>query len=144
MNRKTMEIKQFRKLVGSNKSAGGAKKRNNHEDRLQITCMRYMAHQYPDVICFHPPNGGKRDSREAKKFKDMGAKPGIPDVCIDRAAGGYHGARIELKWGKNGLTNKQRLVLDQLSTEGYFVAVIRSFDQFKEIVDQYLKGNLIK
>ncbi len=36
----------------------------------------------PGVVSWHTPNGGKRDGREAKRFKEMGVEPGIPDYFI--------------------------------------------------------------
>src|SRR5690242_12876231 len=35
----------------------------------------------PGIVTWHTPNGGKRDPREAKLFKELGVLPGFPDVA---------------------------------------------------------------
>jgi hypothetical protein len=38
----------------------------------------------PDVVYFHPPNGGVRDLREAKRLKQSGVKAGVHDLLFLR------------------------------------------------------------
>lgn len=50
------------------------------EDHLQYKISRWLdSHK---ILHFHPPNGGKRDRREAAKFVAMGVRKGVPDLVI--------------------------------------------------------------
>lgn len=48
-------------------------------------------------LTYHPANGGKRNPREAAKFKKMGVRPGIPDIVLPVPSGKYPSLYIELK-----------------------------------------------
>lgn len=61
----------------------------NHLDALQQT-NAFRWH--------HTPNGGKRAAKEAAKFKRMGVKPGVADICI-RAKGKTIWIEIKAIWG---------------------------------------------
>ena len=45
----------------------------------------------------HSPNGGKRNAREAAKFKRMGTRSGFPDLFLAYPNKQYAGLFIELK-----------------------------------------------
>lgn len=111
---------------------------SQYEDDLQAACVKWFRLAYPRVIGYHVPNGGNRDAREAARLKGLGVMAGIPDWCIDDPRGGYHGARIELKTGKNGLTDEQASILARYAELGYFAGVAWNFDEFKKMVDSYM------
>lgn len=67
---------------------------------------RFLKLAAPNLLWFHPANGGYRNPREAKKLKDMGVMPGVPDMAFV-LPGGLSGF-IELKAGKNTLQPSQR------------------------------------
>ena len=113
------------------------------EDTLQTACITWIRLQYPDVVCFAIPNGGKRNAIEAAKLKRTGTLAGVADLfvmCIHRSAGKlYHGLFIELKIGKNKLTPDQELFRLNAISAGYGHVVCRSIDEFIYIVNEYLK-----
>jgi len=59
---------------------------NHIEDNEQICLMEWAAAQsgkFPELsLIFHIPNGGKRNAREAARFKRMGVKAGVPDLFL--------------------------------------------------------------
>lgn len=88
----------------------------------------------------HSPNGGKRDAREGKYFREMGVKAGYPDLIIDIAKGGYHGMRIELKRSDNDKESdnqKERIAL--LIEEGYYAVVCKGVDTAIAETAAYMK-----
>lgn len=111
------------------------------ESVLQTICMKWIGMQYPHVIAYHVPNGGKRNFLEAVQFKRMGVLAGVPDVIIDEPCGGYHGARIELKIFPNKVTDEQKAILERYKHKGYFVDVCFNFESFQETVKHYLNLN---
>lgn len=111
-----------------------------YEDDLQQACANYMRYQHANLLCYHVPNGGKRNGREAAKFKALGVVPGVPDLIIDYPAGGYHGARVELKTKGGRIQDSQIKILNKLANTGYLCAVIYNFNAFKKFITDYTNG----
>lgn len=114
------------------------------EDSLQKNCLRWFRLAYPRELLVHCPNGGFRDAREAAKFKEMGVRAGFPDLFLYHAAGGFHGLAIELKAGKNKQSPLQVEIQAILEARGYVYVVVRNFDEFREVVEAYMAGRLVK
>lgn len=112
----------------------------HHEANLQKECVRWFRLQYPNRIIHHSPNGGKRNLIEAAKFKAMGTLSGFPDLFIAEKNTTHPGLFVEMKSEKGKLSENQEKTLRMLSKSGYYCSVCNSFDQFKEIVDRYLKS----
>jgi len=117
-------------------------KQREHE--LQKACITWATlnqGQRPALKWLHAiPNGGARHFKVAAKLKAEGVKPGVPDLFLPVARGGFHGLYIELKIGKNNPSLHQLDWLDHLAVEGYSVHVVRDdVQRFIEIVDSYLK-----
>lgn len=112
------------------------------EDRLHISCVRYFAYAHPELalLLHHSPNGGKRNAREAARFKAMGTRAGFPDLALLVARGGYHGAFFELKAPKGVLSAHQKAYIEALREQGYYVAIVRSIDDFINETENYLNG----
>lgn len=91
---------------------------------------------------WHVPNGGKRNLLEAVKFKQMGVKKGVPDYFFPEPVSPYHGMFIEFKSVKGKESKDQLDVMKALERKGYFVAVVRSFEQFQKVVRRYFKDGL--
>ena len=86
-------------------------------------------------LLHHIPNGGSRNQLEAANLKRQGVKAGVPDLCLPVPAGGFHGLYIEMKFGKNKRTEKQRWWLEQLEKQGYKAVVCWSAESaIKEII----------
>ena len=97
---------------------------------------------YPELeLLFHIPNGGKRSKSEAARFKAEGVKPGVPDICLPVARGGYHGLYIELKRRSGShATDYQRDWLERLSNQGYKAAVCHGWEEAASMITKYLRG----
>ena len=116
------------------------RKRTSPEHNLQVRCVVYFRLQYPNEMIFAIPNGGQRNVIVAKRLKDEGVVKGIPDLCIPYPSRGFHGLYIEMKAGKRGkVSPEQAQVMNKLNSLGYYCAVCRTFDEFKEEVDRYMK-----
>jgi hypothetical protein len=81
----------------------------------------------PGVVSWHTPNGGKRDAREAKLFKELGVLAGFPDVA--HLWGALH--LIEMKEPDGRLQTSQIELHPRLVAAGAKVAVAYSLDQAK-------------
>ena len=109
------------------------------EDRFQNFIMKYVKYQYPDVLCVHVPNEGRRSPFERFKLKYLGAVAGIPDVLIFQPNSEYSGLAIELKVGYNKPSKNQELILNKLKKANWAAYWSNSQDEVIEIIDKYLK-----
>jgi len=98
-------------------------------------------------LMFAIPNGGHRNLLVAKKMKAEGVKPGIPDIFLPVARGGFHGLFVEMKTasrkpvkgGKGGLSDVQCEWIGDLRNQGYKVAVCYGRDEAILEITNYLK-----
>jgi len=114
------------------------------EDYLQTQCMGWLRIQYRKINAFHVPNGGNRNAREGRKFKNMGVVAGVSDVIILEARQGYHGLIVELKNKKGRLRDTQKDFLRKCELSGYKTAVVYSFDGFRELITNYFHEEINK
>ena len=100
------------------------------EDTEQITVINWAEwnrQRYPELKWLHHcPNGGSRNRMEAVKFKQMGVKAGVSDLCLPYPKGVYCGLYIEMKYGKNGQQDSQKEFLADMAAAGHFVATCYS------------------
>lgn len=96
--------------------------------------------KYPELqLLFHIPNGGERRKSEAARMKAEGVKPGVPDLFLPVACGGYHGMFIEMKRREGGRVSKeQRTWIHNLEWQGYRVEVCRGWEAAKQAIERYL------
>lgn len=94
---------------------------------------------YEDLaLIYHCPNGGSRNKLEAMNLKCEGVKPGVPDLFLPVARGGFFGLYIEMKWGKNKTTDLQNKWLTELANQGYYCVVCRGFAEAREELEKYI------
>lgn len=121
------------------------------EDTEQINVVSWAnwnANRYPELRwLFHVPNGGSRNKQEAVKFKQMGVKAGVSDLCLPYPKGIYCGLFIEMKYGNNRQRDTQKEFLAAMATAGHFVATCYSAEEAIKVLEEYLElidGNEIK
>lgn len=119
---------------------GNLKRSEDTEQMGVIDWANWNTNRFPELrLLFHVPNGGKRDVKEAARFKAMGVKAGVPDLCLPVARGGYAGLYIEMKYGKNKPTDNQKQWIADLTKQGYKVAVCWSGEKATQILETYLQ-----
>lgn len=118
---------------------------NHYEHNLQVACVNWFRMQYPKYakLLFAIPNGGKRHLKTAKAMKAEGAQKGVPDLMLAVPEASdcplYFGLFIEMKSATGRLSPEQKAYLVALETQGYKTAVCKSFDEFKQTIEEYLK-----
>jgi len=123
----------------------------NLEDQLQAACIQWFRYQYPNIVIFAIPNGGSRNPVEAAKLKRTGTLAGVADMFVmkskeepssfnpERYIHIWHGLFIELKIGKNKLSEQQSDFAAISMVNGYRYSICRSLDEFMNVVNDYLK-----
>lgn len=93
-------------------------------------------------MLFHIPNGGSRDKREAVHLKQLGVRPGVPDLFLAVPWDGEHGLFIEMK--RNAKTARvspeQKAWIQALKEQGYRAVVCYGFEQARTAIIDYLEG----
>lgn len=98
---------------------------------------------------FSCPNGAflagdyKRRAGQMKKLKAEGLKPGVSDIFLMVARGGYHGLFIEMKdIGKteDDVTVPQLEHIEAAREEGYKAEYAIGAEQAIKILDKYMKS----
>jgi hypothetical protein len=98
-----------------------------NEDRLHRSVAEYLRTVHPDLVWYHPANGGWRSAREAGKLKAMGVLAGVCDLAFILPGG--QAAFIELKAAKGALSIPQKVFIERAERNKAWVAVCRSIDE---------------
>lgn len=90
----------------------------------------------PDLIYFHPANGGKRPINTARRLKDIGVVAGVPDLVLvhPETSVTYF---VEVKTDKGSLSKEQRTFRDRCLAIGHHWALVRSRDQAQDILTEW-------
>lgn len=95
--------------------------------------------QWPELAMLHHiPNGGSRDPIEGKHLKQQGVKPGVPDLCLPVARGGYHGLYIEMKTESGRTTEEQEWWGEKLMEQHYAWEVCHGWKSAVRVLEWYL------
>ena len=92
-----------------------------------------VAHKLPGVLVWHTPNGEKRDPRTARRLKQMGVLPGVPDIgFIAEQRTGF----LELKRADGHLSDDQLDFIATCANHGVRVHVAYSVIEGAQILQQ--------
>ncbi len=90
----------------------------------QVVLARWLTRN--KILFFHPPNGGKRVRSEARLFRRMGVKRGVPDIVIVDPVGDYVGTVVELKRVSGGVVSaEQREWLSAFKERGWATCIAK-------------------
>ena|SRR5579862_7514365 len=106
---------------------------NRPEQRIHISCVSFLRQAAPDLVFFHPANGGYRKPREAALFKALGVVAGVPDLCLILPPDG-RAAFIEFKAPKGRASEAQTAFSVSASRSGALWAVARSLSDLEAIL----------
>lgn len=124
------------------------------ESSLQQRCIGHFRKLWPeyDILYFAVPNGMKLSASQARIAKAEGLTKGVSDTLLMIPAQGYHGLAIEFKREEKdydidgNVTVCERTYQDKEQKEwqarvegqGYLYKVVRSREEFDELIDWYL------
>lgn len=119
---------------------GNLKRGEDTEQMGVVDWANWNRNRFPELkMLYHTPNGGKRNAAEAARFKAMGVKAGVPDLCLPVPRGGYAGLYIEMKFGKNKTTENQNEWLADLKAQGYLTVVCYSGEDATRMLETYMQ-----
>jgi len=122
--------------------AAQAWKDSEHALQVEIvTRSLALADQHPEILLLHAiPSGDWRGWGVGKKLKAEGVIPGVPDLCLPVARGGYHGLYMEVKKSGGHVRADQWEFMNSLCQQGYFVRIANHLGVALEIIENYLLG----
>lgn len=120
-------------------SENSIKTRRRQEESLHQQALVGWARSNGAPLLYAIPNGGNRDAREGERLKLEGVMPGIPDLHLPMARGGFHSLYIEMKKAKGGTTSPEQLAVHALlRAEGHRVEVCAGYEAARSVLAQYL------
>ncbi len=118
-------------------------KRKEHQ--IQKACVKWFRYQYPHLkLClFSVPNGfwvkgaSRLNLQMAMVYlKDEGLQTGVPDLVLMYNNKAYG---IELKTDTGEPSDKQTKVHEAWKKQGIDTYIVRSFEEFKELIENIVK-----
>ena len=116
------------------------KKPTHEEENRQQKCVSWFGLQYPELERYlrHSPNGGKRNEREAARFKAMGTRAGFPDLLLLLPNNFYPFMGIELKTEKGKQSDRQKEYQKLFEEIGAKYIIVRSLEEFMTEINRYI------
>lgn len=109
------------------------------ESQEQTAFVQWFRMQYPRVLIFSIPNGGKRGIREAARLKAEGVTAGIPDLHIPQWK-----LWIEMKRQQGGtVSGEQKDIIQHLETIGHEVIIGKgATDAIRKVMKFYEQNTI--
>ena len=111
------------------------------EHHIQCAIVKWFYYAYPQYrggLFFAIPNGGHRNIQTARSLKAEGVTAGVSDLMLLVANRGYHALCVEVKTIKGRQSEFQKAWEEKVKAQGFCYAVVRSLDDFAELVWWYL------
>lgn len=110
------------------------------ESRLQQACVLWFRLQYPEYakLLISVPNGVATSATQGRILKAEGMMAGAADLLLLIPHGGYGCLCLEMKTEKGRQSESQKVWQSAAEKAGNKYVVVRSFDDFKDVVDDYL------
>ncbi len=120
-------------------------KRYQHkESELQIQCVRWFAYEYPHLrmLLYHPKNEGTANGRVRGAIaKAEGVVAGVADLILQApSTDGFSCLAIEMKAPAGRQSQEQKLFERYITAANGKYVIVRSFDDFKSIVMEYVNS----
>ena len=111
------------------------------EHRIQCAIVKWFYYAYPAYrggCLFAVPNGGHRNIQTARNLKAEGVTSGVSDLLLLVPKREYHGLCVEVKTPVGRQSDNQKNWQRIIEAQGYRYEIVRSLDQFAELVGWYL------
>jgi len=114
--------------------------KRGRESMMQESCVTWFRLAYPEYhrLLFAIPNGGMRSRTTAAVMKKEGLLAGAADLFLALPSVSHYGLFIELKTERGKQSESQKLFEQAVTDQGYRYMVIRSFDDFRDRIGEYV------
>lgn len=105
------------------------------ELEFQKVVIKYIRYFYPKLFVFAVRNEGKRTAYEQSIIKSMGLVSGVSDLIILYNSKSLF---VELKVGKNNLTENQKIFKENVESRGFEYLVVRDLSELEKNLKEWL------
>lgn len=115
---------------------------SEHAEQARLVAWAHDQQQrHPELaLLFAIPNGEHRHWTVARRLKEQGVRPGVPDLFLPAPRSGWHGLFLELKRRDGGVVSDQQAGWHAgLLEQGYMVAVCRGAVDARNALIRYLE-----
>ena len=121
------------------------RKRGSPEGRIQSSCVAWFWNTYPQYreLYFCVPNENAREDSNASTGairRSMGVVKGVSDTILFLARDKYHALCVEFKTDTGRQSDAQRLWQSKVEQQGFRYEVVRSLEEFKKLIVEYLNS----
>lgn len=111
------------------------------ESKLQQSCVTWfrLLPNVPNQLLIAVPNEGKRTISNANRMRAEGMQAGVSDLILFHPKAEKRPLFLECKLPKGRQQESQKAFEEVVTAAGYEYSIFRSFDEFREIVEGYLK-----
>lgn len=121
----------------------GLKESEGQAQAAVFSWARWQQSKHPALkSMYHAANEGRRSRSAGADLKRQGMKPGVSDICLPYAAGGYNNLYIELKVGNNKASDAQLAFIDAINEIGGKALVVYGADNAIEVIAAYLEERI--
>lgn len=99
------------------------------EAKIQASIVDFIRTVAPQLLVFHPANGGLRSASEAVRLRSMGVTAGVPDLVIVEPGGQCRFVEIKSKGGT--LSAAQKAIRDRLHSMSVSCITVQSIDEVR-------------
>ena len=112
----------------------------HEEDNLQAAVVKWFRYQYPEFAgnLWSCPNGGARNKITASIMKRTGQLAGVADLQLAIVRPNAPALFLELKVGKNKVSDAQRHFLANMKAQGYAVVVAYDFNAARAAIVNHI------
>lgn len=138
-----MKVSEYLDMIARGEKLPKARKSStNEEHKMQCSQIRYMRATHPELerVCFAVPNGQKRTNRQTAWLHEEGMVNGVSDIILLKPNKFYPYLCIENKTPKGKQTPEQKLFQKAVESQGGEYVIVRSLDEFINIIEDYLKN----
>lgn len=111
------------------------------EHKIQCAIVKWFYYAYPALrggLLFAVPNGGHRNIQTARTLKAEGVTSGVADLLLLVPRRDYHGLCVEVKTLVGRQSENQKAWQKVVEAQGYCYTIVRSLDEFAELLRWYL------
>lgn len=121
------------------------RKRGSPESKIQASCVAWMHNTYPEYrgLYFAVQNENSRADSNASTGairRAVGVVSGVSDTILLIPRGKWNALCVEFKTEVGRQSDTQRLWQSKVEAQGFRYEVVRSLDEFKKLIVEYLNS----
>ena len=121
------------------------RKRGRYESKIQASCVAWMHNTYPEYrgLYFAVQNENSRADSNASTGairRAVGVVSGVSDTILLIPRGKWNALCVEFKTEVGRQSDTQRLWQSKVEAQGFRYEVVRSLDEFKKLIVEYLNS----